>query len=98
MVDRRPVELHFMYVDAVQALQILWRRLEEGPLIALEIDRARESHGACRIDLEGGQEFDPQASVAINPAQRSIRFVQTPGRVCHGLSAEDSAPIPSPSS
>src|SRR5258708_35208944 len=90
MVDRGPVELHFMYVDAVQALQILWRRFEEGPLIAFEVDGTRESHGACRIDAEGVQEFDPQVDVAITLAERSIRVVQSAGRVCRGVKAEQS--------
>ena len=38
LLGQRPVGLHLVDVDTVKPFQVFGRRLEEGPLVALEVD------------------------------------------------------------
>ena len=72
----RPPDRELLYVDAVQVLKISERRLEERPLIALEVWKQREAHARQRIEPQRVQQLDPEVDVAVGLGPGSIGRVK----------------------
>jgi hypothetical protein len=65
VVDQRAPDVQLLHVDAVQAAKLVVRRLEEGPLVALEVDGQHERHHGQRLAAERVHHLDPQIDVAV---------------------------------
>src|SRR6185503_1067170 len=61
----RTPERKLLHVEAVQLVEIEERELEEGPLIALEVDGEGERQRRDGIVPQGVQQLDPGGDVAV---------------------------------
>ena len=62
---QRPVRLHLVDVDPEEPLEILRRRLEERPLVALEVHPHEKAHRRQRLVAARVQELDDDVGVAV---------------------------------
>jgi hypothetical protein len=69
--ERAP-DLQLLHVEAVEVEQLALRRLEERPLIALEVDRERAGQHRERLEPAGVRELDHQVGVAVGLGPRAI--------------------------
>ncbi len=72
----RVIQRQFGHHDAVEALQILQRDLEEGELIALVVLGDGETEHRLRCRAVGGKQFDPQIDIAVGLRPGAIGAVQ----------------------
>ena len=65
MLRQGAVDDELLYLEPVQTPPVFRRRLEERPLVTLEVDRHAESEHGQRLEALGVQELDPDVGVAV---------------------------------
>ena len=75
MLGQRPVELHLVDVDAEQPLEVLPFRLEERPLVALEVGADSAAERRERLVPARVHELDQDVRVAVGLRIVTIRVV-----------------------
>ncbi len=86
LLGQRSVRLHLVHVDPEQQLEIVGERLEERPLVALEVHPHGAAHRRQRLVSAGVEQLDQDVRVAVGFPVRAPRLVQarasdsSPGR------------------
>ena len=93
LLRQRPVGLHLVHVDSEQQLEVLCKRLEERPLVALEVHPDGAAHRRERLIAASVQQLDQDVGVAVGfpicapGAVQRVRAVGSPGRAPAGSRA-----------
>ena len=88
LLGQRAVGLHLVHVDAEQQLQVLGCRLQERPLIALEVDAQGAPHCRQRLVAASVQHLDEDVRVAVCLHVCPLRGMQQVGDVALRIQAE----------
>ncbi len=89
LVGQGPIGLHLVDVDPEERLEIVRRRLEERPLVALEVHPDGEPHGRERLVAPRVQELDQDVGVAVRLEVRPLAEVELVRAVRGGIEAEE---------
>ena len=79
------VRLHLMNVHSVEQLQVLGPRLQEGELVALEVDTERAAEHRERVPAARGQQLDDHVEVAVGLDVGTVAAVQRVRHVVRGV-------------
>src|SRR5260370_2294704 len=65
-----------MNIEAVKAKKVVVRRLEERPLVPLEIDRQNVRKTSVGVEIEGVKDLDPHVDVTVRLRPHALRAVK----------------------
>ena len=89
MLDERPPDVELLHVDTVELAELIVRRLEEGPLIAFEVDGDRERHDRKWLETERMEQLNPNVDVAILLHPDALFGMQRVARVTRHVQARN---------
>ena len=92
LVDLRreqAIRLHLVDVDAVEPLEIFRRRLEERPLVPLEVHPDEEAHRGQRLVAARVQQLHDDVRVAVRLGVRALAGVDRVRTVGRRVEAEE---------
>src|ERR1700730_8374322 len=76
MVEQWTPDVQLLDIEPVESLEVFVRRLEERPLVALEVDRHRERHHRVGLETQSVDQLDPDVDVAILLGPDTLRRMQ----------------------
>src|SRR5581483_6659170 len=81
MLEQGPPDIQFLDIDSVELAQLAMRRLEEGPLVALEVDCGHERQHGPGLQAQGVNHLDPDVHNTVLFHPRATLRVEHIARV-----------------
>ena len=85
VIGERAPHVELLDVEAVELAQLVVRRLEERPLVALEVDRGDEAEHRERLEAERVHDLDEDIDVAVLLDPHAVVGVQRVAPVGRGI-------------
>jgi hypothetical protein len=88
VLGQRPVDDELLHLQPVESREILERRLEERPLVALEVDCDAVREHRERLEAVSMEQLDPEIRVAVRLRELAVGEMERMRSVGGGLESE----------